>query len=95
LDPFRVLGSQFQVNTYTTSDQGAAAVTVDAYGDFVVVWESDGSAGSDTSNLSIQGQRYRREIPVPGLGPPGVVGLVVLLFGIGGVALRGRLGFRS
>jgi hypothetical protein len=27
-------------------------------GDFVVVWESFGSDGGDTSNTSIQGQRY-------------------------------------
>src|SRR5207245_6813289 len=38
--------------------QHAPAVTADGAGDFVVVWESGGSAGSDTSGLSIQGQRY-------------------------------------
>ena len=27
-------------------------------GDFVVVWESNGSSGTDTSSWSIQGQRY-------------------------------------
>jgi len=52
------LGSQFQVNTYTTSQQRYPSVAVDADGDFVVVWESEGSAGTDTDQLSIQGQRY-------------------------------------
>ncbi len=52
------LGGQFQVNTYTPSIQSRALVSVDADGDFVVVWNSYGSAGTDTSNFSIQGQRY-------------------------------------
>ena len=33
-------------------------MAADADGDFVVVWESDGSSGTDTSGDSIQGQRY-------------------------------------
>ncbi len=52
------LGGQFQVNTYTTSFQTSPAVALDADGDFVVVWQSYGSFGSDTSYGSIQGQRY-------------------------------------
>jgi len=53
------LGSQFQVNTYTTGGQDAAAVSSDSFsGDFVAVWTSEGSAGSDTDGTSIQGQRY-------------------------------------
>ena len=52
------VGGQFQVNTYTTSVQARAAVTGDGAGNFVVVWDSFGSAGSDTSGYSIQGQRY-------------------------------------
>jgi hypothetical protein len=52
------VGGQFQVNTYTTSHQGGASAASDASGDFVVVWSSLGSAGSDTSIGSIQGQRY-------------------------------------
>ena len=51
-------GGQFQVNTYTTGDQLRAAVAMDTVGNFVVVWDSEGSAGSDTSSRSIQGQRY-------------------------------------
>jgi hypothetical protein len=46
------LGSQFQVNTYTTQTQTYPAVARDAAGDFVVVWESDENSGS------IKGQRY-------------------------------------
>jgi hypothetical protein len=50
-------GSQFQVNSYTTFSQLSPAVATDPDGDFVVVWQSDGSGGSDTSDFSIQGQR--------------------------------------
>jgi hypothetical protein len=52
------VGDQFQVNTYTTSGQGSPAVAMDPDGDFVVVWQSDGSAGDDSSEQSIQGQRF-------------------------------------
>ncbi len=53
------LGAQFQVNTYTTSSQFFNSVAAETNGDFIVVWESVGSSGTDTSNSSIQGQRYR------------------------------------
>jgi hypothetical protein len=52
------VGPEFQVNTYTTSTQSMPAVAVDPAGNFVVVWSSDGSVGSDASGFSIQGQRY-------------------------------------
>ena len=52
------LESQFQVNSYTTDNQVHPSVAVDPDGDFVVVWSSDGSSGSDTSDSSIQGQRF-------------------------------------
>ncbi len=52
------VGSEFQVNSYTTGDQRSPSVAMDADGDFVVVWESDGSGGADTGGYSIQGQRY-------------------------------------
>jgi hypothetical protein len=51
-------GSQFQVNSYTTSHQFAPAVSLDGDGDFVVTWGSEGSDGGDTSDASIQGQRF-------------------------------------
>jgi hypothetical protein len=47
-------GGQFQVNSYTTDNQGVADVAMDSDGDFVVVWMSD----SVTNYNSIQGQRY-------------------------------------
>jgi hypothetical protein len=52
------VGSEFQVNTYTTSDQRIPSIAADADGNFVVVWHSNGSAGGDTSLNSIHGQRY-------------------------------------
>ena len=52
------LGGEFQVNTYTTSQQSNPAVARDADGDFVVVWGSMGSSGTDTDYGSIHSQRY-------------------------------------
>ncbi len=61
------LGGEFQVNTYTTSDQHDTSVAVDQDGDFVVVWRSRGSLGTDTDGSSIQGQRYDSDgFPVGG-----------------------------
>jgi len=42
------LGSEFQVNTYTTSGQRSGSVGVDAAGNFVVVWQSYPQDGSST-----------------------------------------------
>ena len=53
------LGGQFQVNTYTTNGQSFPSVAADGEGDFVVVWQSFGSSGGDTSYASVQGQRFR------------------------------------
>ena len=50
--------AQFQVNTYTTGGQTGPEVAMDMDGDFVVVWQSFGSADGDTLSFSIQGQRY-------------------------------------
>jgi hypothetical protein len=52
------LGGEFQVNTYTTLGQMLPRVATASDGDFVVVWTSYGSYGSDTSSYSVQGQRY-------------------------------------
>ena len=76
------VGSQFQVNTYTTNYQDFPWVAADADGDFVVVWQSFGSSGSDTSYHSVQGQRFTiaaPAIPVPALGYRGLALLAVLL----------------
>jgi hypothetical protein len=51
------VGSEFQINTYTTSTQGHPKVAPDGAGGFVVTWVSQGSSGSDPGS-SIQGQRY-------------------------------------
>ena len=48
------LGSEFRVNTYTTGAQYLADVAMDAAGDFLVVWQSNGQEG----NHSIFGQTY-------------------------------------
>ena len=52
------LSTEFQVNSYTTNYQFSADVGIDAAGDFVVVWESFGSYGTDVDLVSVQGQRY-------------------------------------
>jgi hypothetical protein len=49
------VGSEFQVNTYTTRNQQAPSVAADASGNFVVVWQSDGQDGSGSG---VFGQRY-------------------------------------
>ena len=87
------LGGQFQVNTYTTNDQRFPAVALSADGDFVVVWESNGSSGGDTSGCSIQGQRFRVTGELLGrvffdananglqdVGEPGIPGVTVELY---------------
>jgi hypothetical protein len=52
------IGGEFDVETYTTGNQGPPAVAIDATGSFVVVWASYGSTESDTSGHSIQAQRF-------------------------------------
>jgi hypothetical protein len=48
-------GEEFQVNTYTTDDQRRPAVSMDAVGNFVVVWRS---LTQDGDSYGIFGQRY-------------------------------------
>jgi len=48
-------GAEFQVNTYTTNGQAAAAVARDHTGAFVVVWSS---SGQDGSNSGVFGRRF-------------------------------------
>jgi hypothetical protein len=38
-------GGEFQVNSFTTADQSSPSVAMDADGDFVVAWQSDGQDG--------------------------------------------------
>ena len=49
------VGSEFQVNTYTTSHQSDPAVAMDSDGDFVITWQSD---GQDGDSVGIYAQRY-------------------------------------
>ncbi len=48
-------GTEFQVNTYTINAQRRPNATIDAAGNFVIVWES---IGQDGSGKGIYGQRY-------------------------------------
>lgn len=52
------LGPEFQVNDFTTDDQRVSRVAWSQDGEFVVVWESTGSAGTDTDGPSIQARRF-------------------------------------
>ena len=47
-------GSEFRVNTHTTSSQQDATIATDADGDFAIVWQST----QDGSGYGIYGQRY-------------------------------------
>jgi len=49
---------EFQVDTYTPGTQYGSSVAVRDNGDFVVVWSSQTSPGTDTSGASVQGQRF-------------------------------------
>ncbi len=52
------LGGEFQINTYTTGNQGTRSAATTPDGGFVVVWGSAGSGGTDTASSSVQGQRF-------------------------------------
>lgn len=47
-------GGEFRVNTFTNNSQRRAAIAVDADGDYLVVWDSEGQGNGET----IYGQRY-------------------------------------
>ena len=49
------IGNEFQVNTYTTSNQRSSEIAMNSAGDFVIVW---GSFGQDGSNFGVFGQLY-------------------------------------
>ena len=49
------VGSEFQVNTYTTASQGNPSVAMDNDGDFVVTWSS---AAQDGNSFGIYAQRF-------------------------------------
>ncbi len=62
------VGTEFQVNTYTTGDQTSPAVAIGETGDFVVVWDSDGQDGSSSgvfgARFDRHGARIGAEFPV-------------------------------
>ena len=51
-------GPQSQVNTFTEGYQSQPDVAIDSHGHFLVVWSSEGSAGTDQDSWSIHGRRY-------------------------------------
>lgn len=59
--PTAIDAREFQVNTFTTGLQGIVSVARNTNGSFVVAWTSRGSAGTDTSGLSVQARRYDAE----------------------------------
>jgi hypothetical protein len=61
------LGTEFQLNTYTTGTQRLPELAADGAGGFIVVWDSSGSDGTDVDLESIQARRFDADgIP---LGP--------------------------
>lgn len=54
------VGDQIQVNSYTTGHQGMPDVAIDPLGRALIVWESNGSLGNDTSATSVQARRFNR-----------------------------------
>jgi hypothetical protein len=49
------LGSEFQVNTHTDSDQRRPSIAIDGQGSFIIVWHS---MDQDGSGYGVFGQRY-------------------------------------
>ncbi len=52
------IAGELQVNSYTTGIQSSASLAVRTDGSFLVVWESEGSLGSDSASFSVQARRY-------------------------------------
>ena len=64
-------GSEFQVNSHTPYGQTYPSVAMQPDGDFVVVWESYTSSGTDTSADQHPGPALRFEWIHPGRAVPG------------------------
>jgi hypothetical protein len=56
-----LVGSEFQVNTFTSTmlDRAFPEVASNPDGDVVVVWEGQGQDGGTTGDVTVRGQRYR------------------------------------
>jgi hypothetical protein len=76
------VGGEFQVNAYTTGRQLAPRAAMDVDGSFVVAWMSYGSPGTDTSEGSIQAQRFAPEPDAPLIALAALAAL--------GIAVRAR-----
>jgi hypothetical protein len=90
------LSTELQVNSYTTGSQMAAAVSLDASGDFVIAWHGSGAGDSDTG---IFAQRFRSpavlDIDGNGVVDPLTDGVLALRreFGFtGGTLVTGAVG---
>ncbi len=57
------VGDEFQVNDYTTDAQVQPKVAMDDVGNFVVVWRSTGSPGTDNSTYSVQARIFNFDGP--------------------------------
>jgi hypothetical protein len=88
------LGDQFQINTYTTNLQGVTAVSVASPDEFLVVWASQGSFGTDTDLFSVQSQRYAEPTPqhVPSLSPGAAAAAALLMLAAAARGFRRRAG---
>jgi hypothetical protein len=56
--------SDVQANTYTSGEQSYPSAALAPNGRMLVVWESNGSSGSDTNGYSIQGRLFNVFTPV-------------------------------
>ena len=70
------VGSEFQVNTYTTNNQKLPSVASDSSGNFFVVWQSAESALPPGGPWFLRGQRY---LPEPGTGFLQMAGTLAVL----------------
>jgi hypothetical protein len=83
-------GVEFQVNTSTAGSQLRPAAAA-ADGNFVIVWDSLVSSGTDTSFDSVQGQRFwALPIPVPASSRTAIFALAGALLILGVSLLSGR-----
>ena len=64
------LGSPFRLSSSTADNQQRPSIATLADGDFVVVWDSNVSAGTDTSGGSIQARRFALDHDEDGVGTP-------------------------
>jgi hypothetical protein len=88
-------GSEFQINTYTTGENAGPSSAAQTDRGFVVVWTSDGSAETDSSGDSIQGQRYALPPKVPSLSAAGAAAVALMMVAAAALALRWRSRVRS